>query len=261
MKRFVTALKVLVVSAICVAAYFFPYLYLGGVWWRAIPCAAVILLGGLVVYGRGAFEFFGLKMSLADLGKSLLLLAVLVPAAAYVIFHVVVVDPLQAHRYPYSVSQVHQFFQVFNDEIVVRAALLTLVLRIFPHPKTVVVALAAAFSVGHYFLYGYYGDEIGLAALVSLFSFGAIANLLFVRYRHIGYSFALHYAWNMERINSEFYYRGAMLSEGRSFNYIEGSPWVVVGSLTAFLLLFAAYAHAEKRQPARALEREAAADS
>ena len=245
--RFLTTLKIVAACAVGSAAYLFPYLSLSGGWWRQIPCTVVILLCGIAVYGKGAFEFFGLKMSARDLAKSLLLLAILAPSATYVIYHVITVEPLHAQRYPYSLSQVHQFFQVLNDELVARAALLTIFLRLFPHPKTVIIGLAAVFSVGHTILYGYYGDEIQPLASISLFSFGAIANLLFVRYRHIGYSFAMHYAWNMERFNTEFFYRGMPLSEGQSFNYIEGNVWVAVCSFAVFLILFASYVRAERR--------------
>lgn len=220
-----------------VAAYLYPYLSLFGYWWRSIPAAAAILLAGVLVYGKDAFEFFGLKIPPKQLALSVALCAVLTPAFAYLIFNLIVVEPLRAQRFPYSLSQVHQFFQVFNDEVVVRAAMLTLLLRFFPYPKIVIVSWAMIFSAGHFILYRYGGETIDLTASVAIFSFGAIANLLFVKYGHIGYSFALHYAWNMERFNTIFYRGSYELGEGTSFNYIEGTPWFAAGSLAVFIVM------------------------
>ncbi|MDH3846101.1 MAG: hypothetical protein OES69_19335, partial [Myxococcales bacterium] len=79
-------------------------------------------------------------------------------------------------------------------------------------------------------------------AMVSLFSFGAIANVLFVWCGHIGYGVALHYAWNFYRFNSVYLLDGRPLSEGMTFNYVEGNVWVVTGSVFFLALLFVAYA-------------------
>jgi hypothetical protein len=74
--------------------------------------------------------------------------------------------------------------------------------------------------------------------MVSIFAFATIANTLFIRYRHIGYGFALHYAWNFYRFNSRYYLDGVPLSEGASFNYIEGNAWVAGLSFAVAVLVF-----------------------
>ncbi|MGB8330082.1 MAG: CPBP family intramembrane glutamic endopeptidase, partial [Polyangiales bacterium] len=135
---------------------------------------------------------------------------------------------------------VHQFFQVLNDEMILRAACLTLVLRVFPYPKTVVLGAAVLFSAGHHLVYRMNGVFIDWPAMVTLFSFGAIANLLFVRFGHIGYGVALHYAWNFYRFNSVYALDGHPLNEGLTFNYVEGNVWVVTGSMVALVLTFLA---------------------
>ncbi|MDH3625471.1 MAG: hypothetical protein OEQ49_16510 [Myxococcales bacterium] len=233
-------------AAVAVAAYVFPYLYLPGVWWRAIPSTCVILFVGAMFYGRETLTFFGVKLSSRELAVSVGLFFILLPACWYLIFSVVVVEPVSAHLNAYPPAQIHQFFQVLNDEIVLRAALLTLLLRAFPYPKTVIILTAALFSVGHHLLYGLNGVDIEWPAMVSLFSFGAIANALFVRYRHIGYGLALHYAWNFYRFNSTYSLDGRVLSEGMTFNVIEGNAWVAVGSSMALVLVFVGYWHVEQ---------------
>lgn len=228
-------------AAIAVVAYVFPYLYLPGVWWRAIPSTCVILLIGALLQGRNAARFFGLRLSWKELAVSVGLFLILLPAFSYLISSIIVVEPLSAHRYAYPPAYIHQFFQVFNDEIVLRAGLLTLLLRVFSHPKTVVLGTALAFSIGHHLLYWLNGIDIDSLAMVSLFSFGAIANALFVRYGHIGYGLAVHYAWNFDRFNSTYYLDGKALSEGMTFNYIEGNAWVAAGAFIACALVFVGY--------------------
>ena len=205
-------------AGLCLVAYLFPYFELSGVWWRAIPSTIAILSLGALVYGKGAIGFFGLRMS-----RRQLLLSVTVFVLGLIVFRTVVLPMVTNRSLTVTLGEdplgyVHQFFQVFNDELVLRAALLTLLLRAFRHPKTIVITAAVLFAVGHHVVYRMNGVSIGWPALVSLFSFGAIANLLFVRFRHIGYGVALHYAWNFYRFNSVVAVDGRALSEGMTFN-------------------------------------------
>ena len=223
-------------SGISVLAYLFPYFNLPGIWWRAIPSTIVILLTGAVTQGEGALVFFGLRMPLRELLLSVSLFIVGLCASRYLILPVVTGETLTASLNNHPLGYVHQFFQALNDEMMLRAACLTLILRILPYPKTVVLATAALSSVGHHLVYRMNGVAIDWPAMLSLFSFGTIANLLFVRFGHIGYGVALHYAWNFFRFSATFVLDGHPLSEGVTFNYVEGNPWVVAGSVVALAL-------------------------
>ena len=221
------------VASLCLLAYVFPYFYLPGIWWRAIPSTVLILAIGAWVHGEGALAFFGLRMS-----RRALLLSVSLFMLGVLVFRFLILPAITAQALTVSLNgrplgYVHQFFQVLNDEMVLRAACLTLLLRIVPYPKTVVIATAVLFSVGHHLVYRMNGVVIDWPALVSLFSFGAITNLLFVRFGHIGYGVALHYAWNFYRFNSVYRLDGLPLSEGMTFNYVEGNLWIVSASLIA----------------------------
>jgi len=229
-------------AAVWVLVYLFPYFYLPGTWWRAIPSSCLIVALAALFWGRDAFEFLGLRLTAKQLALSTLVFLLALPVVWYVLFSLVVVEPLSVWRSFDVLSRVHQFFQVFNDEIVLRAALLTVLLRAFPHPKTVVLVTALSFAVGHHALYRLSGVEIDWLALTSLFSFGAILNCLFVRFGHIGFCLALHYAWNFYRFSGTHYYLdGGPLSEGATFNYVEGNAWVALGAFIAFIGVFGAY--------------------
>jgi len=231
-------IAVFIATSVTLAAYLFPYFYLTGTWWRAIPSTAVILLVGTLFFGREMPKVYGLAMTGKELLLSMALFFALLAGFSYAIFTWVIVEPLSVQRYSYPPAQVHQFFQVFNDEILLRAALLTILLKAFPRPKTVILLTAALFAVAHHVIYRSSSVEIDWPAMATIFSFAAIANTLFVRYRHIGYGFALHYAWNFYRFNSTYYLDGTRLEEGLTFNYIEGNAWVAVVSLVVLLLVF-----------------------
>jgi hypothetical protein len=229
------------VAGLSTLAYLLPYFLLPGVWWRAIPSTIVILTLGALAHGKEALAFFGLRLSARELLLSVLLLVVGLLVFRHLILSVVAEEALTTSVNDYPLGYVHQFFQVFNDEMILRAACLTLVLRVFPYPKTVVLATAVLFSVGHHMVYRMNGVLIDWPAMLSFFSFGAIANLLFVRFGHIGSGVALHYAWNFYRFNSVYLLDGRPLSEGMTFNHVEGNVWVVTGSVIALVLTFLAY--------------------
>ncbi len=231
---------VFVATSVTLAAYLFPHFALPGVWWRGIPAAAVILLTGALFFGRDMPRVYGLSMSARSVALSVALLAALLPAFSWALRELVLVSPLTAERYDYPLAHVHQFFQVFNDEVVLRAALLTILLAAFPHPRLVIFGTAVLFAVAHHVVYRP-AAFIDWPALLTIFAFAGIANTLFVRFGHIGYGFALHLAWNLDRFNSWYSIDGVPLTEGNSFNYVEGNRWVVALSIATFGAVWATF--------------------
>lgn len=229
-----------VAGFVCLAAYVFPYFYLQGLWWRYLPSTVVILGVGGLVAGADAMKTLGLSMNRRDVLQSFALFGAALLAARYVLTDFVGTF-LMVDRELMTSWQVHQFFQVFNDELVMRAALLTVLIRLMRHRVAAIVLLAGVFALLHYVFYGVDGMVIQPATLLSLFSFGVIGNTLFVRFGHIGYSLALHYAWNFYRFNTRYYLDGWRLREGDSFNYIEGNTWVVAVSVALMVGVLGAY--------------------
>ncbi len=231
--------------AICLGAYLLPYVFMLGTWWRWIPSTIVILTVGAAFHGSSTARFFGIKMSLEVVGATLALFVILLPISSFVLLEVLNEPPLQVQVHTYRPKYVGQFFQVFNDEIVLRAAVVTVLLRWFQYPKSVSLVLAAFFAVGHYLLYRFHGSDIGWEAMTTLFALGAIANLLFVRFGHVGYSLAAHYAWNFYRFNGSYFVEGHEIAQGETFNYVEGNAWVAITSLVAFLFVFTVFSRGE----------------
>lgn len=229
------------VASIFILAYLFPYFYLEGIWWRAIPSTAVMFVLGAAVSGHATLRVFGLRMSAQQAALSVGVFLGLLPLASLVLFRLVVVEPLSAQTAGTVLSRTHQLFQVLNDEIVLRAVLLGTLVRAAGHPKAIVLLTALAFSFGHYVVYRLGAVQVEWPALASLFSFGVIANCLFLWSRHIGYGLALHFAWNLLRFDNVYYLAGRPLSEGATFNYIEGNAWIASTSLAGAALLFGSY--------------------
>ncbi|MEM7135822.1 MAG: CPBP family glutamic-type intramembrane protease [Myxococcota bacterium] len=215
-------------------------------WWRFVPSTVAILLCGAIVLGRSAPSFFGLRLGLrASLQSGALLAAAM--AGAHFVLSTYVATYLEFSPELSALNVVHQFFQVLNDEMVMRAALITVVLSLWPAPKAVIPLLAGVFALGHSLFYGLGGVAIHTPALLTLFAFGVIANTLFVAFGHIWYGFALHYAWNIYRFNAAYYVDGRRLLEGETFNYIEGNAWVTCASLALMTIVLGVYARWGRR--------------
>jgi type III secretory pathway component EscS len=222
---------------LCAGAYLAPYLFMSG-WWRFIPSTFVILAAGTLAMGREATTFFGLRASKRDALAALALLVGSVAASRYVLTDYVGTY-LEVVRTATVRSHVHQFFQVLNDELIMRAALLTLVLVIIRSATAAIILAAAFFALTHSIFYSATSMQAG--TLLTLFSLGVIGNTLFVAFRHIWYGFSLHFAWNVYRFNTRYYLDGRGLWEGESFNYIEGNDWIVLGSVLAMLAVYGTY--------------------
>jgi membrane protease YdiL (CAAX protease family) len=138
------------------------------------------------------------------------------------------------------------WFQCLNEEIVFRALLLSALFKKFPYRFTVSVTAALVFTGLHWFLYAF--NEVAAVQLTpltlfNLFFFGMVCNAFYLRYQHIGFGFALHAGWNLTRF-TRYYYSGLKpsapaISEGMSFNLIEGSWFLSALILMVYLFISA----------------------
>lgn len=234
-------------AAIIVVAYLWPYFRFGSLWWRFALSTIVILGVGAWADASDFKRLFGIAIEKGDFAKSVLVFALVLPVCFLVATELVPSDSLRAQTSFAPRWLFNQFFQALNDELVLRAVVLTIALRRFGHSKRVVVILSILFALGHSAAYGLDGVRISATALISLFAFAVIANALFVRFRHIGYGFALHYAWNLSRFNTDYYVDGRLLSEGETFNYVEGNASVAVGAVVAMFIVAGVLARSSRR--------------
>jgi hypothetical protein len=151
----------------------------------------------------------------------------------------------------FSLYYLHTFAQVFNEEVVLGGLPLIWLRRKAGKQKSIVVivALALTFAMLHYALYTWspfvsHSTNIRLSSLAlgSLALVGILRSTLILKYQHIGFSFALHLAWNLTFFGGRFLSGDRQLDETERFNILLGQPLPIailavatIGVLIAFL--------------------------
>jgi hypothetical protein len=81
---------------------------------------------------------------------------------------------------------------------------------------------------------------LSMAALATLFLAGVAMNNLYLAFRHIGFSWALHAGWNVVWLPAAFYDAATnhRLYEPQIFDRVLGSPTVVAAACAMALLSF-----------------------
>ncbi len=122
-------------------------------------------------------------------------------------------------------------FQALNEEMVLRALVLTWLGRHVPKPIALCMVVAVVFALAHAVYYGLVAGDPALstAALLSLFLFGFAGNLIFIESGSIATSYAIHAAWNINHFGQDWTAAASGLSmpEGLGFNLVEGNASVL----------------------------------
>ena len=81
---------------------------------------------------------------------------------------------------------------------------------------------------------------LSASALATLFLAGVAMNNLYLAFRHIGFSWALHAGWNVIWLPAAFYDAGtnALLREPQIFDRVLGSPAIVAAACAMAVLSF-----------------------
>jgi hypothetical protein len=109
------------------------------------------------------------------------------------------------------------------------------------------LGLALVFAAAHFLLYRFSNPmhlALSAAALATLFLAGVAMNNLYLAFRHIGFSWALHAGWNVVWLPATFYDAAthARLNEPQVFDRVLGSPAIVAcaGGMAALSFVFLA---------------------
>jgi len=167
--------------------------------WAFALATAAILVALRLVLGPEWRASAGLKLS--PVQALLVLVAFLAAAAgsAMLLHHVYESAGLRVTA-PDIEDQAGFLFQALNEEILFRALLIGLVIQV-ARPAGLIplilisLALALVFPAAHFLLYRYSNPmhlALSLAALATLFCAGVAMNNLYLAFRHIGFSWALH---------------------------------------------------------------------
>jgi hypothetical protein len=252
-KKAMTIGKGIRISAMALIPIAYFLLTYAGKWWPLAASVLIVLLASLAWPKRGLYTV-GLRIPVAQIGISLLILCIVAVAAHKII--PVTTDPenivfISAWESKKWASLAHTVAQTLNEEMVLGALLLKLIKKKFkpPHPCVTSTAVALVFSLAHYLFYYARPSEswnygaLSIATLTSLFAIGVARNNCILSTGNVGYAWALHLGWNAVFINSTYIWQGTntRLAEPAIFNAVLGSTTVVVISLALMglsLLLF-----------------------
>jgi membrane protease YdiL (CAAX protease family) len=227
--------------------------YLLAPYWRFMPFLGLMLLLTWCYKKNEFLLFFGLKkpnikevlISLSLLASALLASYLLIPQ---------IINPLgyqNLSAWPPIERIFITPFHVLMEEIVFRAILLGLLIKKWPKPFAITIKVAVLFSYAHWLMYGPIKNEayLNLYALVTLFNIGLALNLIYLKTRSILIPVAIHLGWNYFRFGIKWLTPfGEPLSEGQSFNLIEGHPYVLAISILILLTSIYLFAANKKDQ-------------
>jgi hypothetical protein len=216
-----------------IVAFLVPYTVgWGWGWWKFVGASLVIILSMRWAKPQTFISELGIRIYKADIGLagiSLLLVGVI---ASYVIPKIL--HPLgyvpgipYSHVWKYLATP----FQALNEEMVLRAFLLTIFMRLLKRPIVVSLVVAALFTVLHFLLYRFGPPNTALSfkALTTLFLVALALNQFFFTTGNIAIPFGIHLGWNFTRFSNDWIAQssGGNLPDGMDFNLIEGNFMVV----------------------------------
>jgi membrane protease YdiL (CAAX protease family) len=135
-------------------------------------------------------------------------------------------------------------FQTLNEEMVLRALLLTVLANILKIRILLSIGLAGLFALVHLVLYRFGPPHSALSfqALTVVFLVGFAFNEFFQATGSIAIPWAIHLGWNLTRFGRDWIGQGTAgtLEQGRDFNLVEGNPWVILLAVALVLIASAA---------------------
>lgn len=145
---------------------------------------------------------------------------------------------------PLIKDQIGFLFQALNEEILFRALLIGLLIQFVPSAPVISLGVAFPFAAVHFLLYRYSNPlhlALPIASLATLFFAGVAWNNLYLAFRHIGFSWALHAGWNVVWLPATIYVAATdeRLYEPQVFERVLSLPSIVGTSCVMAVLSFA----------------------
>jgi len=228
-------------------------------WWAFMLVSAAILAALRLTLGPDWRGQAGLNLSLPQAVMVIAVFAGVAIGSGVLLHHVYEAVGLRA-TVPNIKEQAGLLFQAFNEEILFRALLLGLLIdHLRPQALMPVIlaclALALVFPAAHFLLYRYSNPmhlPLSLPALATLFCAGLAMNNLYLAFRHIGFSWALHAGWNVAWLPATFHdaATGARLAEPQIFDRVLGSAPVAAAAGAMAAVSFAFLLWRPLRSPA-----------
>lgn len=203
--------KIIIILAVFITPYFIEG------WWK-------FLVATIIILSLGKPSNYGLIVS-----KNHLISAIILILTLFILCRIIILENANSSGIDYLMNQysfiwcITIFFQVLNEEMILRGMLLQTMLKKFKSKFILIFLPAVLFMSLHYLFYYSQGCKLNINALTFILLFGIIGNMLFIAFEHIWFGFALHFSWNLTRFTGSFLINGVYISEGESFNIIEGN--------------------------------------
>jgi Type II CAAX prenyl endopeptidase Rce1-like len=225
---------------VVVVLMLWPLLFSEQQWWAFIPATAAIMASLRLLHGRQWTTYAGLKMPLTHVVLAVVVFGLVATGTKTLLPHIYESTGLRAEA-PRIEQQLGLLFQSLNEEILFRGLLIGLLLQYMRSKALISVGLACIFSSAHFLLYRFANPlhvALSWTALLTLFLAGAAMNNLYLTFRHVGFSWALHAGWNIVWLPAAVYdaVTHDRLHEPQVFDRILGAPAIAaVAGGTAFL--------------------------
>ena len=219
-----------------------PLLLTHGKWWAFILVTAAILAVLRLLLGPQWARYAGLGLSPVQALVVVAAFALSATGSGALLRHVYELTGLRAAAPPIE-GQIGFLFQAFNEEIFFRALMVGLLIQCIPSQVAVSLGLAFLFPAAHFLLYRFSNPmhvALSVSALATLFLAGVAMNNLYLAFRHIGFSWALHAGWNVVWLPAAIYdaATGRQLREPQIFDRVLGSSIIVSAACLIAVLSF-----------------------
>jgi hypothetical protein len=187
-------------SALLVVAALMPWplLITHDNWWAFVLVTAAIVAALSLLFGRQWTDYAGLKLPPTQVLIVVAVFAVIATGSEMLLPVVYKAAGLRANA-PTIEEQTGFVFQAFNEEIFFRALMIGFFIQYVRSAIAISLGLAFVFAAAHFVLYrfGTLHMAISMGSLTTLFLAGVAMNNLYLAFRHIGFSWALHAGWNV----------------------------------------------------------------
>jgi hypothetical protein len=240
--------------ALLVVAALMPWPLLAGHanWWAFAVVTAAILVALRLLLGQQWASSAGLKLRPIDALAALAAFALVATGTQMLLPSLYAAAGLQANVPPVE-QQFGLLFQSLNEEILFRALLIGFVLQYVRSAALVSLGVAFVFPAAHFLLYrfGTLHMALSLTALATLYFAGATMNNLYLAFRHIGFSWALHAGWNVVWLPAATYdaVTKVPLDEAQLFDRVLGSPMIATIAGAMMVLSFVLLAQRSLKSP------------
>jgi len=210
-------------------------------WWAFILVTAAIIAALRLLFGRQWPSYAGLNLPPVHGLLTAAAFLLIGTGSAILLHHVYKTAGLRADA-PIIRDQIGFLFQALNEEILFRALLIGLFIQLLPSIPVISLGTAFVFAAAHFLLYQFGTLHIALSitALATLFLAGMAWNNLYLAFRHIGFSWALHAGWNVIWLPATIYDESTneRLYEPQVFDRVLGSPTIVAAACAAAVFSF-----------------------